>query len=40
MAERGLRRVALTRAGYGSSSRHRGRTVAEEILAELEAACG
>ena len=30
MAERGLRYVSWTRAGYGSSSRHRGRTVADD----------
>jgi pimeloyl-ACP methyl ester carboxylesterase len=30
MAERGLRHVSWTRAGYGSSSRRRGRTVADD----------
>ena len=30
MAERGLRYVSWTRAGYGSSSRRRGRTVADD----------
>jgi pimeloyl-ACP methyl ester carboxylesterase len=30
MAERGLRYIGWTRAGYGSSSRHRGRTVADD----------